>query len=60
MGYICKSRKERIAFWVMNVLHANSVYFEKLGVPCNLEDRGSFDLETFSSSIASVHGDREV
>jgi hypothetical protein len=44
----------------MKVLQANSVYSEKLGVPCNLEDRGSFDLEDFSGSVASVHGDRRV
>jgi len=44
----------------MNVLQANSVYSEKLGAPCNLEDRGSFDLEAFSGSIATVHGYRRV
>jgi len=44
----------------MNVLQANSVYSDKLGAPCNLEDRRSFDFEVFSGSIASVHGDRRV
>jgi len=60
MGYRCKSKNERLGCWVTNVLQANSVYSEKLGAPCNLEDRGSFGLEAFSGSIASVHGDRQV
>jgi hypothetical protein len=44
----------------MKILLANSAYSEKLGGPCNLEDTGPYDLEDFSGSIASVHGDRRM